>query len=57
MILEVEFFCNIFGTVKLTKNDWIIVIGLAAPVVILDEIFTYFARAETAARLIRNADP
>ena len=47
MILYVEFFCNIFGTVALTKNDWIIVIALAAPVIILDEIYMIFARRET----------
>ena len=47
MIVYVPFFCNIFDTTPLTRNDWILCLGLAAPVILLDEIVKIFARAAT----------
>jgi magnesium-transporting ATPase (P-type) len=47
MILYVPFFEKIFGTVPLTQNDWIIVLAVSAPVVVLDEVLKFFSRMRT----------
>lgn len=44
MICYVPFFENIFNTVPLSLNDWILVVGVSAPVVLLDEILKVFSR-------------
>ena len=51
MICYIPFFENVFGTVPLSKNDWILVIGLSAPVILLDEFIKIFARAKTRREL------
>jgi len=44
MIVNVPFFTHIFGTTVLSKNDWILCVGIAAPVILLDEFVKIFAR-------------
>jgi Ca2+-transporting ATPase len=56
VIVYIPFFGDIFATDPLTKNDWILTIALAAPVILLDEFVKIFARAETNARLARLKD-
>ena len=51
LILYNEFFEHIFETEPLSRNDWIIVIAISAPVILLDEFVKIFARAATAKRL------
>ena len=51
MIVYVPFFCNIFDTVPLSRNDWILTLGIAAPVILVDEVVKIFARAATKERL------
>lgn len=49
MICYVPFFERIFNTVPLSCNDWILVIAVSAPVVVLDEILKFFSRMRTNA--------
>ncbi|EAR82769.2 sarco/endoplasmic reticulum calcium-translocating P-type ATPase (macronuclear) [Tetrahymena thermophila SB210] len=56
MILYVDFFENIFNTVPLTTNDWLLVLACAFPVVILDEILKFIARLRTQADLKRRME-
>jgi len=51
MILYVPFFEKIFNTVPLDFNDWILVIGISFPVVIVDEILKVFTRMRTNSEL------
>lgn len=53
VILYVPFFANIFGTTALSFNDWLLVIGLSSPVILIDEIVKIFVRARTQRRLDR----
>jgi len=53
VIVYIPFFAKIFGTTPLSRNDWIITVGIAAPVVLLDEFVKIFARRETNERLRR----
>jgi len=56
MILYVPFFEKIFGTVPLNKNDWLIVIGISAPIVLIDEILKFFSRIRTRAAINARLD-
>ncbi|CAD8101390.1 unnamed protein product [Paramecium sonneborni] len=48
MICYVPLFENIFNTVPLSIQDWILIIGVSAPVVIVDEILKFFSRIRNA---------
>ncbi|CAD8072999.1 unnamed protein product [Paramecium primaurelia] len=48
MICYVPLFENIFNTVPLTLNDWILVLAVSAPVVLVDEILKVFSRIRNA---------
>jgi len=47
MICYIPFFNGIFGTVPLSKNDWILVMLFSVPVIIIDEILKFIARIRT----------
>jgi Ca2+-transporting ATPase len=51
MICYVPLFENIFNTVPLNLYDWILVIGVSAPVVLLDEILKVISRAKVEREL------
>merc|ERR1712046_224305 len=51
MICYVPFFEGIFGTVPLSRNDWILVLSFTTPVVIVGEILKVMARARTSKQL------
>lgn len=51
VICYVPFFENIFGTVPLTLNDWILVLIFSTPVILLDEILKFISRKKTQAEL------
>lgn len=51
LICYISFFENIFGTVSLTLNDWIVVFMFSGPVILLDEILKVVARAKTRKEL------
>ena len=44
VILYIPFFANIFGTVPLTVNDWILVIIASFPVCIIEEVLKWISR-------------
>lgn len=45
MICYVPMFESIFNTVPLNLYDWLLVLGISAPVVLLDEILKIISRA------------
>lgn len=47
MICYVPFFESVFGTVPLSQNDWILVISLSFPVILIDEVLKIIARRRT----------
>lgn len=51
LICYIGFFENIFGTVSLSLNDWILVLIFSLPVILLDELLKVIARAKTAKEL------
>ena len=51
MILYIPFFGTIFGTVPLTKNDWILVMIFSFPVIILDEVMKFISRLRNKRKL------
>jgi Ca2+-transporting ATPase len=53
VILYVPFMANIFGTTALSRNDWLLTLGLSAPVILIDEVVKVFVRARTQRRLER----
>ena len=44
VILYVPFFAEIFGTTYLTLNDWLLILALSFPIILLDEMIKYFYR-------------
>ncbi|CAD8151976.1 unnamed protein product [Paramecium octaurelia] len=48
MICYVPLFENIFNTVPLSIQDWILIIGVSAPVVLVDEVLKFFSRVRNA---------
>lgn len=51
VIIYIPFFHNIFATIDLTMNDWLLVLIFSAPVVLLDELLKVVARAKTKREL------
>lgn len=44
MILNVPFFANVFGVVPLTFHEWLLVLLVSAPVVLIDEVLKFVGR-------------
>ncbi|RZR76945.1 hypothetical protein BHM03_00001871 [Ensete ventricosum] len=44
IILYVPFLANIFGIVPLGPNDWLLVVLVSVPVVLIDEVLKYAGR-------------
>jgi len=44
VILYVPFFANVFGTVPLTCDDWLLVVGFSFPVILIEEVLKFFSR-------------
>jgi Ca2+-transporting ATPase len=51
VILYVPFLAGIFSVEPLNLQEWAVVVALAAPVLLLDEIMKYFGRLAVHARL------
>jgi len=54
MICYVPFFEGVFGTVPLSKNDWILIIVFTFPVIIVGELLKIIARSRTNAALLKR---
>lgn len=46
LILYVPFLASVFGIVPLSLNEWLLVILVSAPVVLIDEALKYFGRRQ-----------
>ncbi len=51
MICYIPFFERIFNTVPLSKQDWMLVLLAAGPVILIDELLKILARSRTRAAL------
>jgi len=51
MICYVPIFESIFNTVPLSYEDWLLVIAVSAPVVLVDEILKFFTRLRIKSEL------
>jgi len=50
-ILYIPFFEQIFNTVPLNFNDWLLVLRFSFPVMLIDEVLKFFSRRRNAAAL------
>ncbi|XP_039037609.1 calcium-transporting ATPase 4, endoplasmic reticulum-type-like [Hibiscus syriacus] len=50
MILYVPFLAQIFGIVPLSRNEWFLVLAVAFPVILIDEILKFIGRRTTGLR-------
>jgi P-type Ca2+ transporter type 2C len=48
LILYVPFLAQVFGIVPLSFNEWLLVIAVAFPVVLIDEVLKFVGRCLTA---------
>ncbi|MQL91349.1 hypothetical protein Taro_023948 [Colocasia esculenta] len=53
MILYVPFLAQVFGIVPLSLNEWLLVLAVAFPVILIDEVLKFVGRCMTASRLRR----
>ncbi|GAA0170196.1 primary active transporter [Lithospermum erythrorhizon] len=50
LILYVPFLADVFGIIPLTSNEWILVIMVSAPVILIDEILKFVGRRSRQSR-------
>lgn len=55
LILYVPFFAEVFGIVPLTLNDWLLVLLVSAPVVLLDELLKFVGRRRRRRTKVKTA--
>lgn len=51
LILYVPFLAQVFGIVPLSLNEWLLVIAVALPVVLIDEVLKFVGRCMNASQL------
>ena len=50
LILYVPFLAQIFGIVPLSLNEWLLVVAVAFPVILIDEVLKFVGRCTSGAR-------
>ncbi|KAG8391970.1 hypothetical protein BUALT_Bualt01G0242800 [Buddleja alternifolia] len=55
LILYVPFLANVFGVVPLSLNEWILVVLVSAPVVLLDEVLKFVGRRRRLLTKVKKA--
>ncbi|XVE79667.1 hypothetical protein DITRI_Ditri14bG0076400 [Diplodiscus trichospermus] len=57
LILYVPFLAQVFGIVPLSLNEWLLVIAVAFPVILIDEVLKFFGRCTTGFRYSASRKP
>ena len=55
LILYVPFLAQVFGIVPLSFNEWLLVLAVAFPVIIIDEILKFIGRCTSSSRSQRRS--
>ncbi|XP_057999255.1 calcium-transporting ATPase 4, endoplasmic reticulum-type isoform X2 [Hevea brasiliensis] len=55
LILYVPFLAQIFGIVPLSLNEWLLVLAVAFPVILIDEVLKFVGRCTTGMRYSRHS--
>lgn len=54
LILYVPFLAQIFGIVPLSLNEWLLVVAVAFPVILIDEVLKFIGRSTSGVRTSRS---
>ncbi|CAN0921700.1 Calcium-transporting ATPase 4, endoplasmic reticulum-type [Linum grandiflorum] len=54
LILYVPFLAQIFGIVPLSLNEWLLVVAVAFPVILIDEVLKFIGRCTSSSRQSRS---
>ncbi|CAN1249086.1 Calcium-transporting ATPase 4, endoplasmic reticulum-type [Linum perenne] len=55
LILYVPFLAQIFGIVPLSLNEWLLVVAVAFPVILIDEVLKFIGRCTSSSRHSRSS--
>lgn len=55
LILYVPFLAQVFGIVPLSFNEWLLVLAVALPVILIDEVLKFVGRCTSASRASRKS--
>ncbi|KAM2983566.1 hypothetical protein FF2_009476 [Malus domestica] len=57
VVLYVPFLAQVFGIVPLSLNEWLLVLAVAQPVILIDEVLKFVGRWASASQISRRRKP